>query len=84
MSGDATLDMVRDALVITLKIAGPILLAGLIVGLLISLFQSITSIQDQTLSFVPKIVVMIVAAAVLIPWIAQRLSEYAASLLSLV
>lgn len=84
MAGDATLDMVRDALVITLKIAGPILLAGLIVGLLISLFQSITSIQDQTLSFVPKIVVMIVAAAVLIPWIAQRLSEYAASLLSLV
>jgi flagellar biosynthetic protein FliQ len=84
MAGDATLDMVRDALVITLKIAGPILLAGLVVGLLISLLQSITSIQDQTLSFVPKIVVMIVAAALLIPWIAQRLSEYAASLLSLV
>jgi flagellar biosynthetic protein FliQ len=49
----------------------------------VSLLQSVTSIQDQTLAFVPKIVVMVVAAAVLIPWIAQRLVEYAASLFSL-
>ncbi|MDX2130570.1 MAG: flagellar biosynthesis protein FliQ [Planctomycetota bacterium] len=84
MPDDAALEMVREALVITLKIAGPILLAGLVVGFVISLVQSITSIQDQTLAFVPKIVVMIVAAAVLIPWVAQRLSEYAADLFALV
>lgn len=81
---ESTVELVRDALFITLKIAGPILLAGLIVGLVISLLQSVTSIQDQTLSFVPKIVVMIVAAAILIPWVAHRLVEYAAELLKIV
>jgi flagellar biosynthesis protein FliQ len=80
---ESTIEMVRTALIITLKIAAPILLAGVVVGLIVSLLQSVTSIQDQTLAFVPKIVVMIVAAAVLIPWIAQRLIEYAAELLSL-
>jgi len=79
-----TLDLVREALIIALKIALPILAAGLIVGLAISLLQSVTSIQEQSLSFVPKIVVMILAAAVLIPWIAQRLVEYAAMLFKLV
>ncbi len=84
MVDDATgVEMVRQALIITLKIAAPILLAGIIVGLVISLLQSVTSIQDQTLSFVPKIVVMILAAVVLIPWIAIRLSEYASELFRL-
>lgn len=81
---ESTLELVREALVITLKIAAPVLLAGLIVGLIISLLQSVTSIQDQTLSFVPKIVVMILAAALLIPWLAQRLIEYATDLFRLV
>ncbi|HYE62866.1 MAG TPA: flagellar biosynthetic protein FliQ [Phycisphaerales bacterium] len=80
---ESSVELVRTALIITLKIAAPILLAGIVVGLIISLLQSVTSVQDQTLAFVPKIVVMVVAAAVLIPWIAQRLVEYAASLFSL-
>jgi len=80
---ESTLEMVRTALLITLKIGAPILAAGVVVGLLVSILQSVTSIQDQTLSFVPKIVVMVVAAAVLIPWIAQRLVEYTTELLSL-
>ena len=80
---ETSVELVRTALIITLKIAAPILLAGITVGLIVSLLQSVTSIQDQTLAFVPKIVVMVVAAAVLIPWIAQRLVEYAATLLSL-
>ncbi|MFN5945098.1 MAG: flagellar biosynthesis protein FliQ [Phycisphaerae bacterium] len=84
MFDDATgVEMVRQALIITLKIAAPILLAGIIVGLVISLLQSVTSIQDQTLSFVPKIVVMILATVLLIPWIAIRLSEYASELFRL-
>jgi len=80
---ESSVELVRTALIITLKIAAPILLAGIVVGLVVSLIQSVTSIQDQTLAFVPKIVVMVVAAAVLIPWIAQRLVEYAADLLKL-
>lgn len=79
-----TLELVREALIMALKISAPILGAGLIVGLVISLFQTITSIQDQTLSFVPKIVVMILAAAILIPWVAQRLVEYSAELFRLI
>jgi len=71
-----TLELVRDTLIIALKIAAPILLAGVVVGLVISLFQAITSIQEQTLTFVPKIVAMLLVAVVLIPWIAVRLMEF--------
>lgn len=71
-------DTVRDALIVTMKIALPILAAGVIVGLFISIVQSITSIQEQTLTFVPKILVMLTVAVMLIPWIVQRLMEFAA------
>ncbi|GMV24945.1 MAG: flagellar biosynthetic protein FliQ [Phycisphaerae bacterium] len=79
----ATVELVRQALIITLKIAAPMLAAGIIVGLVISILQSVTSIQDQTLATVPKIVVMVVVAVVLAAWIAQRLIEYAATLFNL-
>lgn len=71
-----TLELVRDTLLIALKIAAPILLAGVVVGLVISIFQAITSIQEQTLTFVPKIVAMLLVVVVLIPWIAVRLMEF--------
>ena len=80
---DATVAMVRDTLVLVLMISLPILIAGMVVGLVISLLQSITSIQDQALTFVPKIVVMVGVAALLIPWIALRLAEYASEMFSL-
>ncbi len=75
--------LVRDTLILVLKISAPILLAGVVIGLLISLFQSITSIQDQTLTFVPKITVMVVVAALLLPWIIGRLVEYTAEMFRL-
>lgn len=78
-----TLELVREALIITLKIAAPILLAGIVVGLIISLLQSVTQIQDQTLAFVPKILVMVIALVVLLPWITMRLLDYSASLFTL-
>lgn len=80
---ETTVDLVRNALIVTLKIGAPILVTGMVVGLMISLVQSITSIQDQTLSTVPKIAVMILAAAVLLPWIVQRVIEYTIELLKL-
>ncbi len=79
---EATVDLLRQTLIITLKIAGPILAAGVIVGLAISLLQSVTSIQEQTLTFVPKIVVMVMVAVLLIPWIVARLVEFTASMLT--
>jgi len=77
MVDDGALDLVRQALLTALKIAAPILGAGIVVGLVISIFQSVTSIQDQTLTFVPKIVVMVLLAAVLLPWIAMMLIDFA-------
>ena len=82
MDDAATIDLVRQTLLITLKISAPILIAGLIVGLFISIFQSVTSIQEQTLTFVPKIFAMILVAVVLIPWIVGRLLEFTAEMLT--
>jgi len=78
--GDA-LDLTRDALMMTLIIASPIMVVGMVVGLVISLFQSMTQLQEQTLSFVPKIVAMVGVALVLAPWLANKLLEYAVELL---
>lgn len=74
---DNAVQMATEMLIVMLKIAAPILLVGMLVGLIISVIQAVTSIQDQTLTFVPKITVMVVVAALLIPWITQRLIEYA-------
>ncbi len=75
--GQEALDVARSALLQALIIAVPILGAGLVVGLLISLFQAVTQIQEQTLTFVPKIVVMILVVAVLLSWIAAKMTEFA-------
>ncbi|MCH8152454.1 MAG: flagellar biosynthetic protein FliQ [Planctomycetota bacterium] len=70
-------DVARIALMQALIIAVPILGAGLVVGLLISLFQAVTQIQEQTLTFVPKIIVMILVAVVLLSWISIRMANFA-------
>lgn len=70
------LDVVQQALMEALIVSAPILLAGLVVGLLVSLFQAVTQIQEQTLSFVPKIAAMVIVAVVLLGWIASRLLDF--------
>jgi len=70
------LDLGREALLTALIIAGPILASGIIVGVVISLIQTLTQLQDQTFSIVPKIVAMLGAAVFFIPWLANRLIEY--------
>ncbi len=82
MIDDVMLDHVRHALILALKIAVPILGSGVVIGLVISIFQSITSIQEQTLSFVPKIIGMILVTILLLSWIATRLGEYCAVMFS--
>ena len=81
MDTTEALDLGREALVMVLIIAGPVMGIGLIVGLLISLFQSLTQLQEQTLTFVPKIVAMVGVALVLVPWLTDHLLEYATELL---
>ena len=77
MALDEASELVRQALMLALVISAPMLLMGLAVGLIISLFQAVTQIQEQTLTFIPKIVAMVGSSILLMPWISVRLSEYA-------
>ena len=76
MDTGQAVDLVRHSLIIALTVSAPMLLVGLVVGIVVSLLQAVTQIQEQTLSFIPKIVAMVAAAIVLAPWTAQRLMDY--------
>ena len=80
MSLEQASQLIRNTLILALIISAPMLCIGLVVGIFVSLLQAITQIQEQTLSFVPKIVAMVVAAIVLMPWMAHRLMQYAADM----
>ncbi len=70
------MDLGRHVVMMVLIISGPILVLGLIVGLIISLAQAVTQLHEQTLVFVPKILAMAAAAVILGPWMAHRMIEY--------
>lgn len=80
MTPDQATDLLRHTLLLALIVSAPMLLIGLAVGVVVSLLQAVTQIQEQTLTFVPKITAMVVAAVLLMPWISHRLLEYAASM----
>lgn len=80
----AAIDIVRSSLIIVMQISFPILMAGVVIGLCIAIAQSVTQIQEQTLSLVPKLFAMIVVAVVLLPWIIAKLMDYATQMLTLV
>lgn len=65
-----------DALFLIIKVSAPILLVSLIVGLVISIFQTVTSIQEQTLTFVPKIIAVFLALILLGNWILTQITEF--------
>ena len=69
-------DLIRQTLLVALIVSAPMLIIGLVVGIVVSLLQAITQIQEQTLTFVPKIAAMVGAAILLMPWIGHRLMEY--------
>ncbi len=81
MSLDVATDLVRQTLLMALLVASPMLGIGLIVGVAISLVQAVTQIQEQTLSFVPKIIAMVGAMILLMPWIGHRLMTFTMALL---
>jgi len=76
MTPDTISTIAQDTVLITLKIMGPILLASLVVGLLISMFQAATSIQEQTLTFIPKLVTIILVLMIAGPGMLQMLIDY--------
>lgn len=82
MELESAMELGRNALWMTLLISAPILVVGLIVGLFIAFIQAVTQLQEQSLTFVPKIASMVLATVVFIPWISERILEYARQLLA--
>ena len=78
------LELARNAFSMALMTSAPILLVGLVVGLMIALFQAVTQLQEQTLTFVPKIAAMVIAASIFIPWIGERMIIFTRQSLSTV
>ncbi len=77
MTLDAVTELFRSAVVLTLLVSAPVLVVAVVVGLLISILQAVTQIQDQTVNIVPKLVVMMLTMLFLAPWTLTMLMNYA-------
>jgi len=80
MNQDTVVNLATQAMTLAFEVAGPMLLAGLIIGLLVSIFQAVTQIQEQSLSFIPKIVGVAALIVLLGPWMLDQLVGYAQNL----
>ena len=80
MNQDTVVNLATQAMTLALKVAGPLLLVGLVIGLIVSIFQAVTQIQEQSLSFIPKIVGVAVLIVVLGPWMLDQMVTYAQNL----
>jgi len=72
--------LAKDAFQVTFLVSGPMLIASLIVGIAISIFQVVTSIQDMTLTFIPKIITVFLVFLLMFPWIMHLMITYASRL----
>ena len=80
MNQDTVVSIVTHAMEVGLKVSLPILLVGLVVGLVISIFQAVTQIQEQTLTFIPKVVAMAVVIVIAGPWMLGQIVSYTQNL----
>ena len=80
MSHALVVDLARNAIMLSLLIAGPMLVVALLVGLTVSVLQAVTQIQEQTLAFVPKLVGVSAVFLLALPWIIQLLVKYTTEL----
>lgn len=81
MSGDVVIQLGQEALMIVMLVSAPMLGLGLLVGLMVSVFQATTSIQEQTLAFIPKIVAVFVAILIFGPWMLRIMVEYVTNIM---
>lgn len=79
MNPEVAIDIFKTTVIFALWIVAPFLLTMLVVGLLTSLFQSVTSLQEQSLTFAPKLLAMAALSLLLAPWLLRTLSEFAVS-----
>jgi flagellar biosynthetic protein FliQ len=77
---DTVVNLASQAMSLALKIGGPLLLVGLVIGVIVSVFQAVTQIQEQSLSLIPKIVGVAVVVVLLGPWMLGQLVSYTSAL----
>ena len=80
MDAQFAVDLGRQAIMVALLISAPILIVGTAIGLLIGLAQALTQVQDQTVSFVPKIVAMVLVLSLCLPWLIEQMVDYSSTL----
>ena len=76
MDPQDAIDLSQEAIRTCIFVGGPILAASLLIGLVVSLIQSMTQLHDQSIAFVPKILLLLVAIAVCLPWLTDRMLEF--------
>ena len=76
MTVDQAVDLCRDAFWLSLILGMPIILVSLVVGVLVGIFQAVTQIQEQTLSMVPKLALMVLVIILLLPWLLNHMTDY--------
>lgn len=81
MTQEFVLDIFRETIKTTLLVSAPLLGAGLLIGLLVSIFQSVTQIQEMTLTFIPKILGAVLALIIFLPWMMRTLIDFTANLI---
>ncbi|MGD1001202.1 MAG: flagellar biosynthetic protein FliQ [Candidatus Brocadiia bacterium] len=82
MNEQTIMQLGRDTLAVTAMLTAPLLLVAVVVGLLVSVVQTITSVQEQTLTFVAKVGAVLITLALLMPWMLQTICQYTTTLLS--
>ena len=82
MDQQTALDLGRQVLFLAFKISFPLLCVGLVVGICVSILQAVTQIQEMTLTFVPKIIAMVVAGIFFLPWIMNQILTFARAMFS--
>ena len=82
MTVDMIIGLAAEAIKVTLLLAAPMLGVGLVIGLIVSIFQAVTQIQEMTLTFVPKIVAVMLALIIALPWMINVMLTYAQKLFS--
>ena len=82
MTPDAVLSLARDSSIVMLYVAGPVLAAGLVTGVIVSVFQAVTQVQEASLSFVPKLVAILLVLAFMGHWMLGQLVTYTIGLYS--
>ena len=76
MNPQTVIGIGREALTVTLMVASPMLIFGLVIGLIISIFQAVTQINEMTLTIVPKIVAVAVSLLIFLPWMINLLTDF--------